>query len=79
MSFLQYMVAPMIVFLVVVAPLWIIMHYRSKSKMSQGLSSDELSNMEEILSLLDKLTGRIETLEKILDSDHKGWRDQSRG
>ncbi|MBT3708772.1 MAG: envelope stress response membrane protein PspB, partial [Gammaproteobacteria bacterium] len=32
MEFLEYFTAPIIVFLVVVAPIWIIFHYKTKGK-----------------------------------------------
>ena len=33
--------APLIIFLIFVAPIWLILHYRSKKQVSQGLSAEE--------------------------------------
>lgn len=32
--------APLIIFLIFVAPIWLILHYRSKKQVSQGLSAE---------------------------------------
>ena len=71
---------PTIVFLVVVAPLWIIMHYRSKQRSQASLSEDERTQLEALGLLADKMADRIETLESILDAETPDWREkQARG
>lgn len=77
MKMLELLVAPTIVFLVMVAPLWIIMHYRSAKGSSRSLDQDEREAVEELLADLDKMTDRIEALESILDHDNPGWRKHS--
>lgn len=67
---------PTIVFLVVVAPMWIIMHYRSVSQSSRSLNREDKEAIEHMLETVDKLTARIGTLESILDADHPQWRQQ---
>ena len=74
MEFWQFMFVPMILFMVIVAPTWITMHYRSVNKSGQGLSSEDRETVEQMLETVDKLTERIETLEQLLDADHGGWR-----
>ena len=74
MKMLELLVAPTIVFLVVVAPLWIVMHYRSARGSSRSLDQDEREALEELLADLDKMTDRIDALESILDHDNPGWR-----
>lgn len=69
---------PTILFLIFVAPIWVVMHYRYKSKMVRGLSQSEQGDIDEMLATLDKLSDRIETLESILDSKHSGWTDNKR-
>ncbi|WP_086929274.1 envelope stress response membrane protein PspB [Agarilytica rhodophyticola] len=71
---MEFFYAPIILFLVIVAPIWLILHYRYKSKMAQGISSQEVSDIEEMLETLDKLIDRVETLEEILDAEHPNWR-----
>ena len=74
MEFWQFMFVPTILFMVVVAPIWISMHYRSVNRSSQGLSAEDRETVEQMLVTVDKLTDRIETLEQLLDADHGGWR-----
>jgi len=65
---------PTIVFLVIVAPLWIFMHYRSKQRAQSELSSEERQALEQLASRAERMAERIETLEAILDSETPGWR-----
>jgi phage shock protein B len=67
---------PVIVFLVVVAPIWIILHYKSKGQIANGLSEGERADVEEMIHVANKMAGRIETLESILDVESPGWRDK---
>lgn len=71
---MEIMYIPMILFLVVVAPLWIIFHYHHKTKISQGFSEGQMHDIETMLETLDKLGKRIETLEEILDQQCPEWR-----
>ena len=68
------MLAPIIVFMVIVAPIWIIMHYRTAGKKSVGLSDDELSSLDHLSEIADGLDERINTLESILDAETPDWR-----
>ena len=77
MEFWEFMLAPTILFLVVVAPIWITMHYRSVSKSSRSLNEEDRESIEHMLETVDALTQRIGTLESILDADHPDWRQQS--
>lgn len=70
-----YMVAPLIVFLVIVAPLWLILHYRSKKQISQGLSAEEKSQLGQLVDRAEKLQQRVHTLESILDVESPNWRN----
>ena len=74
MEFWQFMVVPTVLFIVIVAPLWITMHYRSMSRSSRSLSQEDRETVEHMLETVDKLTDRIETLESLLDADHADWR-----
>jgi phage shock protein B len=65
---------PTVVFLVVVAPLWILMHYRSKQRARSELSEDERQLLEVLSVRADQMAERIETLEAILDDETPGWR-----
>jgi phage shock protein B len=69
---------PVVVFLIVVAPIWIILHYKSLAKTADGLSSGERVELEEMIDVADKMAARIETLEAILDVESPDWRAAQR-
>lgn len=67
-------VAPLFVFLIFVAPVWLIMHYRSKKYIAQGLSDDDYGALNELAEKAERMSERIETLEAILDAESPDWR-----
>ncbi|MBU2864459.1 envelope stress response membrane protein PspB [Reinekea marina] len=77
MQFFDFIFVPTILFLVIVMPLWLIMHYRYKSKNSRGLTESDQAVLDDLLRTLDKLTDRMETLESILDARSPQWRRES--
>lgn len=72
----EIIVAPVIIFMLVVAPIWLILHYRSKRQISQGFSEEEYIQLSELSELADKMADRIKTLEAILDAETPEWRDK---
>lgn len=70
----EILVAPIIIFMLVVAPIWLVLHYRSKRQISQGLTTEEYTQLSELSELADKMTDRIKTLEAILDAETPDWR-----
>jgi len=77
MEFWKFMFVPTILFMVVVAPIWITMHYRSLSRSSRSLNQEDRESIEQMLETVDRLTDRIGALESILDADHPDWRQQT--
>ncbi len=67
---------PVVVFLVVVAPIWIVFHYRSKANVVNGLSTRERAELDEMIEVANKMAARIETLESILDVETPEWREK---
>ena len=76
MEFWKFMFVPTILFMVIVAPMWITMHYRSVSRSSRSLNQEDRESIEHMLETVDRLTDRIGALESLLDADHPGWRKQ---
>ncbi len=74
---LSFLLVPTILFVVIVAPLWIVMHYRSVNRSSRSLNEQDRESVERLLVTADKLVERIEALESILDEEHAGWRAQT--
>lgn len=79
MEFWEFLFVPTILFMVIVAPIWIGMHYRSVNRSTRSLNAEDRENVERILETVDRLTERIATLESLLDADHKGWRETGAG
>lgn len=69
---------PAVVFLAIVAPVWIFMHYRSKQQAQGALSEDERQELEALAIQAGRMTERIETLEAILDAETPDWRERMR-
>ena len=67
----------MIVFMVVVAPIWLILHYRSKKQVSQGLSETEIRSLQNLSEKAELMADRIQTLESILDAEAPDWRNRA--
>ena len=72
----EIIVAPVIIFMLVVAPIWLVLHYRSKRQISQGLSEEEYIQLSQLSELADEMAERINTLESILDAESPGWRNK---
>ncbi len=72
----EIIVVPVIIFMLVVAPIWLILHYRSKRQISQGLSEEEYDQLSELSEMADKMADRIKTLEAILDAETPDWRNK---
>ena len=69
---------PIVICLVIVAPIWIVFHYRSKSREVDGLTSRERAELNDMIDVANKMAARIETLEAILDVESPGWRDKEK-
>jgi len=70
----RFMTVPMIIFMVIVAPIWITMHYKSVNRANKGLSLEEREQLDELIAQSDQLLARIETLESLLDERSEHWR-----
>ena len=69
-----FLVGPLIVFLIFVAPLWLFLHYRSKSKSATGLSEEDYETLQRLSEKAESLQQRVGTLERILDAETPNWR-----
>ena len=63
-----------ILFITIVLPLWIILHYVTKWKKSRELSGTEEDMLEEIWTLSQNMESRLNALETILDDEVPDWR-----
>lgn len=66
----------LIVFLIFVAPIWIIAHYITRWRTAKVLSTEDERMLAELWDVAPKLESRINTLERILDAEAPEWRKQ---
>ena len=71
------LVMPLVIFMIFVAPIWLILHYRSKKQVNQGLSAEEQASLQSLAEQAEKMSDRIQTLEAILDSEALEWRNRA--
>lgn len=62
-------------FMVVILPVWLLLHYLTKMKSLQGLSDKDEESLVKIWGTTRTMQERIDALETILDDQHPNWRD----
>jgi len=65
-----------IIFMTVVVPLFVIMHYTTKWKATKGLSDDEHQMLEDLWKESQAMQSRVNALETILDNEVQDWRNK---
>ncbi len=70
----MFTAVPIIIFLLVVAPIWIIAHYVTRWRTVKTLSTDDERMLAELWEAAPRMEGRIDTLESILDAEVPDWR-----
>ncbi|HYM01436.1 MAG TPA: envelope stress response membrane protein PspB [Stellaceae bacterium] len=68
-----------ILFLVIVAPIWIVGHYVTQWRVQRRLSGEDEKALSELWQSARRMEARIDTLEKILDTEAPGWRMRAGG
>lgn len=66
-----------IIFLVVVAPIWIVAHYLTRWRRSRRLSQEDERSLAELYETARRMEGRIAALERVLDAEAPGWRSRA--
>ena len=73
---LEFLHVPIILFLALVAPTWIIAHYVVRWRTAKTLSAEDEKMLAELWELAPRMESRINTLERILDAEAPDWRKQ---
>jgi phage shock protein B len=60
---------PLILFVVVVAPIWIIAHYTTRWRMAKSLTPEDEKQFAELWQMAERMEERMGNLERILDTD----------
>ena len=59
----------LILFMVIVAPIWIIAHYVTRWRMAKTLSPEDERQFAELWQIAERMEERIRNIERILDAD----------
>ena len=65
-----------VLFLTFVAPLWIIFHYVTRWRTAKALTAEDERMLGELWESAERMEGRIQALERILDAEAPGWRSK---
>lgn len=76
---MDFLFVPMVIFLAVVAPLWILMHYITRWRSAKTLSGEDEKMLQDLWQTAEKMEDRIGTLERILDAEAPQWRKTQQG
>jgi phage shock protein B len=63
---------PLIIFMVVVAPIWIIAHYMTRWRVAKTLTPEDEKQFAELWQTAERMEERLATIERILDDDMPG-------
>jgi phage shock protein B len=60
---------PLILFVVVVAPIWIIAHYTTRWRMAKALTPEDEKQFAELWQIAERMEERMGNIERILDAE----------
>jgi phage shock protein B len=66
-----------VLFLVVVAPIWIVAHYATRWRTARMMSKEQERVLADLWELAQGMEQRVENLESILDAEAPGWRGRA--
>lgn len=70
------LMVPMIIFMVIVAPIWLVLHYRAKNKATNVLGAEEQATLDQLARVAEKMEARLQTLEQILTTEDPTWKEK---
>ena len=66
-----------LLFVVLVAPIWIVAHYATRWRTARMLSREHERTLADIWDLTQRMEARMQSLERALDADAPGWRPRA--
>lgn len=70
----EMILAPLIIFIVIVMPIWIVFHYITLWKRERRAHRVDKSSTQDLRQLAERLEERLDAIERILDVDAPDWR-----
>lgn len=69
---------PLVLFILFVAPLWLILHYRARARDAKHQVPDAAApELQTLSQAAEKMERRIASLEALLDAESPGWRTRN--
>jgi phage shock protein B len=75
-AFFEMLKVPTILFMCVVAPIWIVHHYRGRKRDAAHLGAEEQAGLDQLTRIAERMEDRIVALERILDAEDPRWKDR---
>jgi phage shock protein B len=72
---MEMLEVPLILFLTIVAPIWIIAHYVTRWRMAKTLSPEDEKQFGDLWQVAERMEERIHTIERILEREMPGDED----
>lgn len=63
-----------ILFMAVVAPIWVLLHYITRWKSTKTISNEDESLLADLWESADRIDQRLTNIERILDAEAPDWR-----
>ncbi|HVT52099.1 MAG TPA: envelope stress response membrane protein PspB [Dongiaceae bacterium] len=76
MPALEFLFVPAILFMAIVAPLWLIFHYVTLWRTQKHAGRVDQTTLNDMWGTAHKLETRVNALEKLLDAEVPGWRSR---
>ncbi len=73
---LELIFVPLVVFVAVVLPLWVVMHYVTIWRREKRDRQKITGTQAELESLADRLERRLDVIEQLLDAEDPRWRQR---
>ena len=73
----QFLFVPAVLFMVIVAPLWLIFHYVTVWKTQRNAGRADQGALNAMSDTARRLENRVAALEKLLDAEAPGWRSKA--
>lgn len=65
-----------ILFMAVVAPIWVLLHYITRWKSTKTISNEDESLLADLWESADRIDQRLTNIERILDAEAPDWRNR---
>jgi phage shock protein B len=63
-----------IIFMAVVAPLWMLLHYTTRWKSTKTISGEDENILSDLWESAERIESRLNNIERILDVESPDWR-----